>query len=226
MVFVWGGSWSWSELAQRFGWHSVILSVLAQPFWFVFHHIVGFPCFLRPCNGCLISRVHYDYPGQKDMGKKRFYQAEVGSTSKFQCLPAGFRVHVDLEGGKWFESFWGFIQKFDLQQVHDDRWLLTTNWTSIFPARICIDFQPDGFGHDVTFILPYKGVFMFWPPAILMVMFTFSAIGWGMGVQTPATFKKWAQEAKAPDVVIDFTAPIPPEGYTLLDEYARPMSIV
>ena len=46
----------------------------------------------------------------------------------------GFNFHADVEGGKWIESFFGFIHCLDMT-THDDRMIIEPNSMTVFPGK-------------------------------------------------------------------------------------------
>lgn len=178
MAFPWGGSMSHSQLAAKFGWPSVIISMILFPFLIVWSKLLAFPiwieCFFKSGPFYAIRNV-LNYPGNEDVMRQKVYEAPT-STARF---PSGWNCHVDVEGGKFFEAFWGILQVLDVD-ITADRYIVSPNWkTWLLVSNVFVEFpKPPVFQNRVRFYFPLKGPNMINPFAWVTLMFGISGITW------------------------------------------------
>ena len=146
----WGGSFTLAQLAGKFGWPSVVVSLLLLPFTAFYYWVLSANPFLR----CLrlymtvkpvlrytfesddphfVKRVYYSTPtNESGIGRMRFFAP-------------------DWEGGKWYESWWGLIMVLDLVRLDEDHWQITSNWLSWTDVVVDIHFAEHR--QDVVFAI-------------------------------------------------------------------------
>lgn len=130
-----------SQLATKFGWGSVISSIIVFPLTFLWSRLFAFPIwldwlgeflgeYLGEKPGCswfkvfkwLKSKPKYTvgnelyYENVDDLFGRRFYEVEDAVPE----YPTGWNCHVDSKGGKFFESFFGLINCLDCVARDDD----------------------------------------------------------------------------------------------------------
>ena len=110
MAGPWGGSLSFSQLAEKFGWFSIIFSLPLLPLIFLYRWILAFPPYLACIAISARSRYIYRHP-EHDVVRRKIY---LSRTNQLGCCPA-FIMHADPDGGKWFESYWGIINVLDME---------------------------------------------------------------------------------------------------------------
>ena len=177
MPFPWGGSLTHSDLARKFGWPSVCLSLMLLPFTVAIRNILAFPPWLQCITRSSKASFRYSYPDEPDFVQARFYEAST-APKELGCLP-GFLVLADVAGGKWFESFWGLIHVAELQQEHSladlqtdlytTTWRVSMTWRSYLGpgSTATIVFAEDRKSHVVAFdigmqLQPFCFVGMAW----------------------------------------------------------------
>lgn len=182
MAFPYGGSMTHAELAEKFGWPSVILSILLLPFSLLWSRIIAFPVWL---NYFFESKPKYTieniltYPCKhNDLFRKKFYESPQKKTTG---LVSGWNCHVDEEGGKFFESFFGIINCLDIE-VNEERFVITPNslsWLSLSKVFVEFDEGPRGtYGHRVRFYFPLDGPNFYNPFTWGTIAFTAVAMTW------------------------------------------------
>ena len=181
MAFIWGGSKSLSEIAAKFSWPSVIVSLLLTPFLLLWKHLFAYPFWLMalvPHGPYYLRKTIVSYPdkgdGKDDQYRERLY---LSKTSEARLPIAGWNVLADVEGGKFFESFWGLIQCLDLE-ASDDKLIMSSNWLSWFPVdNVFIEFpKAPVYEHIIRFYLPLDGPNKYNPFCFLTAAFALSAI--------------------------------------------------
>lgn len=137
MAFLFGGSLSLSQLAVKFGWPSVILAIVLMPFTIVLRHIFAFPFFLRwTPHAPLKMFTRYTYPEHEDLLHKEIYASGTSPIAS----PNGFNCYADIEGGKWFEAFFGILHVMDLEVSEDGHEVhISPHFLSIWP--VFVDFH-------------------------------------------------------------------------------------
>jgi len=182
MAFLWGGSKSLSELASKFGWLSVIASLILYPVLLLWVHLIAYPFWLMalvPHGSMYFRKSVMSYPdkgdGKDNQWRERLY---CSSTSPAKCSPAGWNVYADVEGGKFFESFFGLIQVLDMK-ANDEKFIMSANFLSWFPVKVLIEYpNAPVYEHSVRFYFPLDGPNKYNPFAWLTIAFIFAAIFW------------------------------------------------
>jgi len=177
MAWPWGGSFTYTQLAEKFSWPTVILSLILLPFSFLFRHLLAFPFFLNFWNKpfwMLYSQYNYE---QDDFIRKNVYGPAVPPFGK---AVVGFKCMADMEGGKWFESFWGFMHVLDMEWDDDDlNGVIRGNSLSFFPCELLVDVTEKPVrAHRLRFNFPIKGPFAINPFMYLSLLGPFSALGY------------------------------------------------
>ncbi len=138
-----------SMLSSLFvGWPSIIISILLTPFALLWSKLIAFPVWLDLIykhKPFYVLRSSYKYPNEEDFVRKNVYTGAVQHSLFPPMVDAlnGFNFHADVEGGKWVESFYGFIHCLDMT-THDDRMVLETNFMTVFPGK----YHPSILYHD------------------------------------------------------------------------------
>jgi hypothetical protein len=157
MAWPWGGSMTHAQLAEKFTWPSVVVSLLLLPFLFIWRHVFAFPFFVGwwfPHGNINAVNTYYTYPSKEDFVRKEIYCGLTNNVS----YPSGFCCHADVEGNKWFETFWGIMQVLDLDTT-PDRMILSPNMLSIVPANVEIHFpKPPVHQNHLQFNFPILGL--------------------------------------------------------------------
>lgn len=157
MAFLWGGSKSLSELAGKFGWPSVCLSIILTPVLLLWTKLVAYPFWLMALvnhKPMYFQKITLFYPDFDNQWRERFYCSPT-SPGRF---PLGWNVYADVEGGKFFESFFGIIQVLDMDVANDDKFVLSSNFLSWFPASVFIEFsKPPVYQHSIRLYFPLDG---------------------------------------------------------------------
>jgi len=157
---------TYSQMAAKFGWPSIIISILLTPFALLWSKLIAFPVWLDLIykhKPFYVLKSSYKYPNEEDFVRKNVYTGAVQHSIFPPMVDAlnGFNFHADVEGGKWIESFYGFIHCLDMT-THDDRMVLETNSMTVFPANVFIEYPKGTSGpgvheHRVRFYFPIKG---------------------------------------------------------------------
>lgn len=174
MAWPWGGSVTHQQLATKFGWPTVVLSMLILPLTFLWRHLVScnFLLSLLP-HGVFNTVSIYTYPKNDDLVRKELY---LGPTNVVDA-PAGFVCMIDPEGKKWFESFWGILHVLDAK-LTPTRWEVKSNALSFFPVFVVFEYpEPPVYSHTVTFHFPFKGILLLNPFLYLTLLPVFTSIG-------------------------------------------------
>ena len=115
MPFPWGGTLTYSQLAAKFGWPCVVVSLILTPFLLLWSKLLAFPVWMAgPLKNGPFYTMKYNisYPEDENVFKKHIYDGPVKTSAKF--CPAGWTSLMDYEGGKFFECFWGVLQVADI----------------------------------------------------------------------------------------------------------------
>jgi len=170
---------TYSQMAAKFGWPSIIFSILLTPFALLWSKLIAFPVWLDIIykhKPFYVLKSIYKYPEEKNFVKKNVYSGAVQHSIFPPMLDAlnGFNCHADAEGGKWIESFFGFIHCMDMT-THDDRMIIEPNSMTVFPALVFIEYPQGTSGpgvheHRVRFHFPIKGPNML-NPAMWVTLF-------------------------------------------------------
>lgn len=161
MAFPWGGSMTHKELAEKFGWPSVIISIILLPLLLLWSKLLAFPVWISmfvKSGPVYTTKALYNYPGKDDLVFDKVYTTSKPTTG----IPTGWNSHMDIKGGKFFESFWGLIQVLDMEYISDPdnrravisptflTWLVVTNVFVEFPKAPVYE-------HRVRFYFPLDG---------------------------------------------------------------------
>lgn len=180
-TFPWGGSLTHQQLAAKFGWPSVIISIILLPFLMIWSKLLAFPVWMPFKSGPFyFIKNTLVYPGNEDVMRKKVYTGPT-STARF---PAGWNIYADVKGKKLFEKFWGIIQVLDLD-VNDDRMIVTPNFmTWLLVSNVYLEFpKAPVFENKARFYFPLKGPNMLNPFCWVTLIFGISGLTW---------FGKWS----------------------------------
>lgn len=160
MAFPWGGTLTHSQLAAKFGWPCVIISMILTPFLLVWSKLLAFPKWMvGPLkNGPFYTmKYHIKYPENENIFRKTIYEGSTPTSSKW--LPKGWTSIMDYEGGKFFESFWGLLQVADIE-FNEERIIISSNFmTWLDVSNVFIEFPKDPVHeHQVRFYFPIMGL--------------------------------------------------------------------
>lgn len=182
MAFPYGSSMTNVELAIKFGWPSMIISIILIPITFLWSKLVAFPVWLnydyKSKPKCMVyNTFRYSDPGDEDLFRKEFYFSETNLARS----PSGWNCHVDKEGGFFFESFFGLINCLDIKFEREDYWVITPNfWSWLILSEVQILFHPDRKGHTVLFFFPLNGLNKYNPFTWATIIYITMAITlWG-----------------------------------------------
>lgn len=190
MAWPWGGSVTHHQLAAKFGWPAVAISLLLLPVTFLWRHLIAcnFLLSLLP-HGVFNSVTIYRYPKSDDLVRRELYTGPTNVVGR----PTGFVAHADTAGGKWFESFWGVLHVLDLE-ASATKWEITSNPMSFFPVYVAIDFpQPPVHYNKVTFHFPFKGPLLLNP----LLFLTLTPVGTSIANFAFLPGKQWLTERGA-----------------------------
>jgi len=202
-----------AELAKKFGWPSVIISILLLPFCLLWSRLLAFPVWLKSEPKYTVENIIL-YPNDEDLFRKDFYYSETSVTT----FISGWNCHIDAkEGGKgkFFESFWGIINCLDIDDKGDTM-IITRNsmsWLSL--NEVFVEFaktKVSCHGHRVRFFFPLDGPNMYNPFTWATMAFIMSGMTWFSKV----SFKDFKRDRKDPSKVrVTATSksfPAEPEG--------------
>lgn len=180
MAFPWGGSLTYSQLAAKFGWPSVIISFILTPFLLVWSKLLAFPKWMiGPLkNGPFYAmKYHITYPNNPGIFRKTIYDGATPTTSKW--VPKGWTSLMDYEGGKFFESFWGLLQCADID-FNDRRIIISSNFmTWLDVSNVFIEFtEGPVLEHQVRFYFPVMGLNLINPFNLVTSVWAVSSVVW------------------------------------------------
>lgn len=183
MAFPFGGSLTHAQLAAKFGWFSVIISIVFLPFLMLWSKLLAFPVWISwifPSGPFYMIKNILVFPGNEDVMRKEVYSAPT-SVSR---TPPGWNCLTDVEGKKFYEAFWGIIQCLDLDTT-EEKFVVTPNvFTWLLVSRVNFDFPPSPvYENTVRFYFPLKGPNMINPFCWVTLMFGITGIMW---------FGKWS----------------------------------
>ena len=78
MAFPYGGSLTHTQLAAKFGWFSVIISILLLPFLLLWIKLLAFPVWISwifPSGPFYMIKNILVFPGNEDVMRKKIYTA-------------------------------------------------------------------------------------------------------------------------------------------------------
>ena len=197
-----GGTMTYRQLATKFSWPTVIVSIVFLPFLLLWSKLLAFPQWLpeswrsRPL---LTVRNTFLYNGNtkegisaaevSDLFRNRVYSSETNVVS---TSPSGWNCHVDEEGGKFFESFWGIMHCLDIQCRDDgsdrkrNHWVITPNkWSWLRLDNVFVEFCEGDTrcgGHRVRFYFPLDGPNRYNPCTWITIGFAVTALNYFAGV--------------------------------------------
>ena len=187
MAFPWGGTLTHAQLAAKFGWPTVIVSMILFPFLVVWRHLIAFPTWLEYIfpNGAIQGlSIEYNYPNNPHLVKQKLY--EDRNPAPGISLPAGWNFLLDVDSGIWFESFWGILTVQDTEFLPGGSgYVIKSNWKSwmvVSPVRV--EFTEEGLCHTVKIYLKVKGLNLINPFTWCTIMFTTSGLVWFLVVSS------------------------------------------
>ena len=154
-TFPWGGSVAHQQRAAKFGWPSVIISIILLPFLMLWSKLLAFPVWMPFKSGrYYLIKNTLVYPGNEEVMGQKVYTGPTG-TARF---PTGWNCHADEKGEKFFEAFWEIIQVLDLD-ANDDRMIVSPNFmTWLLVSNVYVEFsKAPVFENKARFYLPLKG---------------------------------------------------------------------
>jgi len=177
-------------LATKFGWWSMIISPILEPFLYLWSNLLAFPVWLLGCNydfktkpTCLVHMT-FKYP-EGDLYWNKFYRAPT----KLGRAPTGWQCYIDFDEsinlsktggkGKFVESFFGIINEFDLEiDQGRNKMVATPNNFTWVRGKVEIHFVKDkkgqDKGHHVLFFFPFDGLQcinpFFWISFVYIIM--------------------------------------------------------
>lgn len=166
-----------SQLAAKFGWPSVIISAILLPVLLLWSKLLAFPvwidCIFK--NGPFYTmKYNISYPDNEDVYRRTIYEGPTPTTNKW--LPSGWTGHLDYEGGKFFEAFWGIMQVADID-FNADRIIISSNsltWLNV--SNVFIEFpKAPVHEHQIRFYFPIWGITMLNP--FCWVTSTYAVLG-------------------------------------------------
>ena len=174
MAFPYGGSMTHAELAKKFGWPSVIISIILIPLTWLFSRLLAFPVFFcTKWKFTLENTIKYG-EGHEDVFREKVYETPERVTRS----PSGWDCHVDAEGGTFFEKFWGIINCLDIE-VKDNRFIINPNSYSWLMAKVFVEFpEKPNHEHRIRFYFPLNGLNKFNPFAWLTMAYVVTALTW------------------------------------------------
>lgn len=180
MPFPWGGKVTYSQLAEKFSWPTVIISIILTPLLLVWSKLLAYPIWLiGPFkNGPLyMMKYNFSYPDKENAFLSEAYDGFTPTTRR--CCPDGWTCLTDYEGGKFFEAFWGLIQVADMD-VNDDRIIISPNWKSWAPVSNIFIERPTApvHEHQARFYFPIMGLNLINPFNWVSQTWTGSAFFW------------------------------------------------
>ena len=205
MAWPYGGNLTHAELAQKFGWPSVIISILTLPAFFLFSRLLAFPVFLcrkwKPVTlkdvityspqldkrqdvhwkYFLKNRIRYVPREGSEIDNRDLFRNKVYFSLENELLkvPTGWNCYIDKEGGKFFESFWGIINCLDYvdEDPNDVGFEVRPNHLSWLIALVFVEFQHDPtHEHTVRFFFPLGGWNAYNPFAWLTMLYVATAL--------------------------------------------------
>mmetsp|Transcript_20780 Transcript_20780/g.51532 ORF Transcript_20780/g.51532 Transcript_20780/m.51532 type:complete len:357 (-) Transcript_20780:288-1358(-) len=247
MAWPWGGKITHAELATKFGWGSVIISTILFPLLFLWSRLLAFPIWLDwlgwYLGEYLGEKLGYEWlKGFKwlkskpkfvtgnelyyrpkeghsdndndDLFKKKFYEV----AERVPEYPSGWNCHIDRDGGKFFESFFGLINCLDCEMKDDNGKCylkdkdshdktdngylrITSNWSSwLRVSKVFVEFSIDTtnettgkkgcYAHRIRFFFPLDGPNMYNPFTWVTIGFTVTA----MTFFSKFSFRKWKRQ--------------------------------
>jgi len=198
------------QLAKKFGWPSVIISIIILPVSLLWSKLLAFPVWLKSKPKYTVENT-LTYPKHDDLFAREFYFTEKSVVG----FPSGWNCHIDEEGGKFFESFWGIIHCLDVvvKRNEDDRistMIITPNflsWLTLDEVYVEFANTPEGtYGHRIRFFFPLDGPNMYNPFTLLTMGFIMTGMNWFSKV----SFKKFKCEKGV--FTTSTTFPDEPEG--------------
>uniref|UniRef100_A0A7S3V4G6 Uncharacterized protein n=1 Tax=Chaetoceros debilis TaxID=122233 RepID=A0A7S3V4G6_9STRA len=192
MPFPWGGSLTYSQLAAKFGWPCVVVSLILTPFLLLWSKLLAFPVWMvGPLkNGPLyVIRYAISYPDNERVFMDTIYEGATPTSSWW--LPKGWTSLTDYEGGLFYESFWGLLQCLDMD-VNDERMLVSSNFFSwCVVSNVFIEYPKAPIHeHLVRFYFPIKGLNLINPFNWVTSAWAVSGVVWFEKVSNKGFAKK------------------------------------
>jgi len=186
MPFPYGGKATYSDLAKKFGWPTVIISPFLLPFTFLFTNVLAYPFFIARKWKYFQRQYSWYLEGGEDIWRQKMYLNKENLMG-CGCIP-GWNCYVDKEGGKFYESIWGLMNCLDAT-VNEDSVTFTPNSFSWVITKVFAEFpKPPVTGHRIRFYFAIDGINQYNPFAWMNVMFCFTGIIW-MGKYGVPKFK-------------------------------------
>lgn len=181
---IYGGNMTAGELAVKFGWVSVIVSTLANPILMWWSNMLAFPIWLPQSWGTnklkLFSMSVFSYYEEPNVFRRKVYHSPKNAAS-YATGWNGWNCHVDSEGGKFYESFFGVLHCLECKD-HGSHLHITPNPKfSWLPVTVFVEFcQRKGncYGHRVRFFFPLDGPNKYNPFTWITVAFVGLALFW------------------------------------------------
>lgn len=184
MPFPYGGKATYSDLAEKFGWTSVIISPLLLPFTFVLTHLLCYPFFF-PRKWAYTTKQHAWYLEGEDVWRQKMY---FNKKNEFGCCH-GWNCYVDKEGGKFYETIWGLINCLDAT-IKEDCVIFTPSALTWVVAVIYFEHPtPPITGHRIRFYFGNGGINRYNPFAWASIVLGLTALSLA-GARGLPTFKE------------------------------------
>lgn len=172
MPFPYGGKATYSDLAGKFGWPTVIISPLLLPFTFLFTHLLAYPFFLPRAYAYTSRQYAWYLEGNEDVWRQQQY---FNKKNEFGFFP-GWNCYVDEEGGRFYETIWGIMNCLDAT-TKSNCIIFTPNKFSWVIGKIFAEFpSPPVKGHRIRFYFGNGGLNWYNPFAWLNIGFCLTAL--------------------------------------------------
>jgi len=173
MPFPYGGKATYSDLASKFGWPTVIISPILLPFTFLLTNLLLNPFFIPKAWKYASRQYAWYLEGGDDIWRQKQYFNKKNECGSF----TGWNCYIDKEGGKLYESIWGFMNCLDADIKHDCVIMTPNAWTWIV-AKVYAEFDPNTpcKGHRIRFYFGLGGLNQYNPFCWASVVFALSSL--------------------------------------------------